>query len=421
MRAALRHLPRRRRALSSRRCFTFLLSRWEAGLLAASYDAHMLWVRIVFIAVNLLVFGAAVAFVYRRLAHDTTDSKVARRLIAGLLVLLFLAAPLIRFVAAPPAGVTAALLLGWGIVLYTLLALVLLEVVRFSSRLTKKKETPVNPERRLLLARAAAAGAVAVGAGSASFGAFRAFTPPRITEVPLKLPGLPRALDGFTIVQLSDIHVGAVIREHFLDQLVNTANGARPDLIAVTGDLVDGTPDELGRYVARLKNLQAKHGTFFVSGNHDYYSGWEDWAPRLPGVGFTVLRNRFVTIGDAGASFDLVGVDDWGGRWGNAGYDLEQATAGRDPERASVLLAHQPNGLELAAAKKIGLQLSGHTHGGQMFPGTLISEVMWGTRSHGLSRFENTQLYTSAGCGFVGPPVRVGAPPEVVKIVLVAG
>jgi len=381
----------------------------------------MVLVRIVFIALNLLVFAFATLFVYRRIARDTTSSPAVRRLIAGLLIVLFLAGPLVRFVGAPPPEFTTTLLFGWGVVLYLLMALLVIEAGRFASRLTKKKDEPVNPERRLLLSRAAAAGAIAAGVGGASFGAFRAFNPPRITEVPVKLPGLPKALDGFSIVQLSDIHVGAVIQERFLDQLVNTANSARPDLIAITGDLVDGTPDDLGRYVARLANLKSKYGTHFVSGNHDYYSGWEEWAQHLPGIGFTVLRNRFITIGDAGASFDLVGVDDWGGRWGNAGYDLDKATAGRDPERASVLMAHQPNGLDLAAAKKIGLQLSGHTHGGQMFPGTIISDVIWGTRSHGLSKFENTQLYTSNGCGFVGPPVRVGAPPEVVKIVLVAG
>jgi predicted MPP superfamily phosphohydrolase len=140
----------------------------------------------------------------------------------------------------------------------------------------------------------------------------------------------------------------------------------------------------------------------------------------LPGFGMTVLRNRHVTIGDAGGSFDLIGVDDWGSRWFAGGYDLEQATAGRDPDRASVLLAHQPNGIEGAAEKRIGLQLSGHTHGGQMFPGNLVGELIWGPRNAGLSKLGNTQLYTSRGCGFVGPPVRVGAPPEVVKVVLVA-
>ncbi len=117
---------------------------------------------------------------------------------------------------------------------------------------------------------------------------------------------------------------------------------------------------------------------------------------------------------------DLVGVDDWGGRWGRAGYDLDRATAGRDPSRASVLLAHQPHGLDLAAEKQLGLQLSGHTHGGQLFPGNLVADVIWGDRNTGLSQHQGTQLYTSRGCGFVGPPMRVGAPPEVVKLVLVA-
>jgi hypothetical protein len=273
----------------------------------------------------------------------------------------------------------------------------------------------------LFLSRVTAAGAASIGFGMTGFGAYRAFEKPAVTEVPVTLRGLPKALDGFTIVQLSDIHVGAVIQEKFLQQLVEVANGAKPDLLAITGDLVDGTPAQLGRYVATIKGLQARYGRFFVSGNHDYYSGWEEWAPVVQGLGFEVLRNRFVTIGDAGASFDLVGVDDWGMRMSHSDYDLDQATAGRDPTRASVLLAHQPSGLDLAAAKQIGLQLSGHTHGGQIFPATVIGDLIWGSRNTGLSTHDGTQLYTSRGCGFVGPPVRVGAPPEVVKIVLVAG
>jgi hypothetical protein len=387
----------------------------------------MLWLRILFGILSLAVFAGANYFVYRRTVADTVKSIWVRRVMGTLLVMLFLAVPVLRFAfrgEMPPPMTTTVVLVGWGVFIYTLLALVIVEVAKWiSRRTTKKVDPPVaeNPERRLFLSRVAASGALVVGGGVASFGSWRAFSPPAITEIPIKLPGLPRALDGFVIVQLSDIHVGPIIQEKFLDQLVAVANSAKPDLIALTGDLVDGSPDAIGRYVARMRNLQSRFGTYFVSGNHDYYSGWEEWSRELEGIDFEVLRNRTVTIGDPGASFDLIGVDDYGARWAPSGYDLEAATKGRDLSRASVLMAHQPSGLELAAGKKIGLQLSGHTHGGQMFPGTLVGEVIWGTRNAGLSTYEGTQLYTSRGCGFVGPPMRVGAPPEVVKIILVAG
>lgn len=387
----------------------------------------MLWLRILFGILTLAVFAWANFFVYRRTVADTVESPWVRRVMAALLAMLFLSVPIIRFAwrgEMPPPLASAIVLTGWGFFIYTLMALMFVEATKWVDRRRTKSAVPaapVSPERRLFLSRVAASGAMVVGGGVSSFGVWRAFSPPAISEIPLKLPGLPKALDGFTIVQLSDIHVGAIIQERFLDQLVAVANSAKPDLLAITGDLVDGSPDAIGRYVARLRNLQSRFGTHFVSGNHDYYAGWEEWALELEGLDFEVLRNRTVTIGDPGASFDLIGVDDWGSRWAPNGYDLEAAVKGRDPERASVLMAHQPSGLELAASKRIGLQLSGHTHGGQMFPGNLVGSVIWGTRNAGLSACEGTQLYTSRGCGFVGPPMRVDAPPEVVKIVLVAG
>lgn len=385
----------------------------------------MQWPRVLFGILTLAIFAGANYFVYRRTVADTVRSPRVRRVLAALLALLFLAVPILRFAwrgQMPPPAVITIVLIGWGVFMYTLMALVIVEVVKWLGRRRKKADPalPENPDRRLFLSRVAASGALAVGGGVATFGTWRAFTPPQITEVAVKLAGLPKALDGFTIVQLSDVHVGAIIQEKFLDQLVATANSAKPDLVAITGDLVDGSPGALGRYVARLRNLQSRFGTHFVSGNHDYYAGWEEWARELEGLDFEVLRNRHVTIGDPGASFDLIGVEDYGSRWARNGYDLEAAVKGRDVQRASVLLAHQPNGLELAAQSRIGLQLSGHTHGGQLFPATLVGDAIWGKRNAGLSSLDGTQLYTSRGCGFVGPPMRVGAPPEVVKIVLLA-
>lgn len=384
----------------------------------------MLWLRILGALVFLTLFGWATHYVYRRMVRDTVKAPWLRALLALVLVSIFLAVPILRFAfrgSVPPRDLALVFLTGWGVFLYILLTLLTVELVRWVRRKrVKAPEAPVDPERRLLLSRAVAASALGVGSSAAVFGAWRAFTPPELTELHIKLPGLPKALDGFTLVQLSDVHVGAIIRERFLDELVSRTNAAKPDLIAITGDLVDGTVPQLGRFVARLRNLQSRYGTHFVSGNHDYYSGWEEWAPELEKLGFVVLRNRTVSIGDAGGSFDLIGVDDWGHRTLGDGYDLDAAVRGRDPERASVLMAHQPNGLDLASAQKIGLQLSGHTHGGQLFPGTVLGSVIWGSRNAGLSVHDGTHLYTSRGCGFVGPPMRIGAPPELVKIVLTA-
>lgn len=275
--------------------------------------------------------------------------------------------------------------------------------------------------RRTVLSASLAAGAAAAGGGIAAFGVWRAFTPPQITEVPVRLPNLPKALEGFTIVQLTDIHVGGIIQRHFLDELVARANAQSPDLLAITGDLVDGTPEQLGRFVAAFGNLRAKRGRYFVTGNHDYYSGADQWVQVVRGLGIDVLRNRRVTIGDAGGSFQLAGVDDWSSRReGKTGsvYDLDAALEGLRPDQASVLLAHQPMNLEEVSRRGVGLQLSGHTHGGQMFPVTALAGLFYGDRNTGLSRLGDTHFFVSRGCGFVGPPMRVGAPPEIVKLVL---
>jgi predicted MPP superfamily phosphohydrolase len=276
---------------------------------------------------------------------------------------------------------------------------------------------PVDEDRRRFLA----VGTSVAGLSTATYGAWRAFSPPEVTELALAVPRLPRTLDGLTIVQLTDVHVGHFIERRFMDELVERVNALKPDVVAITGDLVDGDVPTLGHAVAALGDLKARFGRYFVTGNHEYYSGEVAWTAFLESVGVQVLRNRRVEIGDAGGVVDLVGVDDWSGgrRRGRPGYDLDRALAGRDPERAAVLLAHQPANFDVVARRGVDIQLSGHTHGGQVFPGTLLINLAW-EYTRGLYRRGDAHLYVSRGCGFWGPPMRVGSPPEIVKLTLTA-
>ncbi len=276
---------------------------------------------------------------------------------------------------------------------------------------------PVDADRRRLLA----VGTSVAGLSTATYGAWRAFAPPEVTELAIAVPRLPRTLDGLTIVQLTDLHVGHFIQRRFMDELVARVNALKPDLVAITGDLVDGDVPTLGHAVAALGDLRARFGRFFVTGNHEYHSGEAEWSAFLETIGVQVLRNRRVPIGDGGGVIDLVGVDDWssGRRSGRPAYDLDRALAGRDPERAAVLLAHQPANFGVVAQRGVDIQLSGHTHGGQLFPGTLLIGLAW-EYTRGLYRRGDAHLYVSRGCGFWGPPMRVGSPPEVVKLTLTA-
>ncbi|MBK7864028.1 MAG: metallophosphoesterase [Archangiaceae bacterium] len=371
-------------------------------------------------AVFLLVAVAMHAYLYRRLVSDLTRRRAVRlTAVSGFGALGVVSmVGFARMRLAEPGVFSAVLPVWFGLVIYVVLALLIADLGRwlFTARTPKN----VSEERRDFLAKAVAVSGVVAGSSLASFGAFRAFAPAQITEVPLKLARLPKALDGFSIVQLSDVHIGPVLQRRFLDDLVDRANSAKGDLVAITGDLVDNVPQHIGHSVEALTRLKAKYGTYFVTGNHDYYSGADAWVQVLQGWGVNVLRNRRVEIGDAGASFDLLGVDDFGGRGLVHDYDLDKAMAGRDPARASVLLAHQPAGFDTVAERGLDLQLSGHTHGGQTFPATGVASLMWGERAHGLSQTRGSHLYVSRGCGFVGPTTRLGAPPEIVKIVLLS-
>jgi predicted MPP superfamily phosphohydrolase len=278
---------------------------------------------------------------------------------------------------------------------------------------------PSDPERRLFLSRMIAAG-VGGAAGLIGVGGLvnvaRGFDVRRI-RVPLAK--LPKSASGYSIVQLTDVHIGPTIGKAFLETVVRETNALAPDMVVITGDLVDGSVAELGALVEPLRDLRAKDGVFFVTGNHEYYSGADEWIAHLRTLGIRVLRNERV---DVRGAFDLAGVDDAssGRMLPHHGQDVGKALEGRDPSRAVVLLAHQPKAVDDARRHDVDLQLSGHVHGGQMVPFNWLARIDQPLIA-GLYRLGATWVYVSTGTGYWGPPMRVGPGAEITRIELVAG
>jgi len=278
-------------------------------------------------------------------------------------------------------------------------------------------EREVN--RRLFLSRSIALGAGVAAAGVGGYGVTRALADPVVRQIRVQIATLDPALAGFRIALFSDAHLGSIRRKAAMEKLVDAVNGTVPDLVAVVGDLIDGSVADLGGDVAPMAGLQSRHGTYFVTGNHEYYSGAQQWIDYLPDLGVRVLRNERLAIERDGAAFDLAGINDINGADFDDPPDYEQALGGRRDDRPVVLLVHQPVDVDKAVDYGVDLQLSGHTHGGQLWPFDVIINAQQGAVS-GLSRIEDTQLYVTAGAGFWGPPMRVGADPEVVVIELVS-
>ncbi|MFF0394267.1 metallophosphoesterase [Streptomyces sp. NPDC005248] len=271
----------------------------------------------------------------------------------------------------------------------------------------------IHPSRRLFVARAVGGAAAVAGLGTVGYGTYGVLRGPRVKRVTVPLAKLPRSAHGFRIAVVSDIHLGPILGRAHTQRIVDTINRTQPDLIAVVGDLVDGTVADLGPAAEPLAGLNARHGAFFVTGNHEYFSGAAQWVDHVRELGLHPLENARVET----AGFDLAGVNDIAGESEGQGPDFERALGDRDRARASVLLAHQPVVIDDAVAYGVDLQLSGHTHGGQLWPGNYLAELANPTVA-GLERYGDTQLYVSRGAGAWGPPVRVGAPSDITVVQL---
>ncbi|MEU8238857.1 metallophosphoesterase [Actinoplanes missouriensis] len=404
-------------------------------------------------AVVLAILATAHWYVWRRLIRDTTAPRTRWRR-AGTAV--FVAGPILAVgaLAGEQAGLphTAAGIVAWpgylwlALFLYLFLGVLAGEVVRpLISRLlaarskepatagaiiTPAKEAvpvgaarPDQPDsqepgpspvprdvvsRRVFVSRVVGGAAAVVAAGTVGAGTYSVLNGPSIKRITVPLAKLPRSAHGMRIAVVSDVHLGPVLGRRFCQGVVDTINSTQPDLIAVVGDLIDGDVEDLADSVEPLRGLASRLGTFFVTGNHEYISGVEPWVEKVRELGMQPLRNARVPL----AGLDLAGVDDVQGV-----PDFGAALDDRDRSRPVVLLAHQPVNIHEAVEHGVDLQLSGHTHGGQMWPGNYIAELANPTNA-GLERYGDTQLYVSRGAGAWGPPVRVGAPSDITIVQL---
>ncbi|MFI7237291.1 metallophosphoesterase [Streptomyces cyaneofuscatus] len=271
----------------------------------------------------------------------------------------------------------------------------------------------IQPSRRLFVSRVVGGAAAAAGLATVGYGTADVLRGPSVKRITVPLAKLPRAAHGFRIAVVSDIHIGPILGRAHTRRIVDTINSTSPDLVAVVGDLVDGSVADLGSAAEPLAGLRARHGSFFVTGNHEYFSGAEQWVNHVRELGLIPLENARVEMG----GFDLAGVNDIAGETEGQGPDFVRALGDRDRGRAAVLLAHQPVVIHDAVEHGVDLQLSGHTHGGQLWPGNYLAELANPTVA-GLEQYGDTQLFVSRGAGAWGPPVRVGAPADITVVEL---
>jgi predicted MPP superfamily phosphohydrolase len=305
-------------------------------------------------------------------------------------------------------------------------ALPLLLLMFISSRTRRRLPAPVpvalssTPDPSPPVSRRSAietiGGAAFLGASSIAFG--WGMTIGRhdyeVCEVPVRIPGLPKELDGYVIGQISDIHTGLFVGERELGEAAEIMRKLKPDLVVATGDLVDMDSGHAPRLARTLADFPTRDGVFAILGNHDYYAGFEAVSAAVRAAGVTLLVNESRVIQ---GGFGLIGIDDaWSESYGGQGPDLSRGIASLPPEMPRILLAHQPNAFYRRVAGKVALQLSGHTHGGQIRPG---NRLLWGPVAGRYERLGST-LYVNRGFGVAGPPARLGVRPEVTKIILVA-
>jgi predicted MPP superfamily phosphohydrolase len=382
-----------------------------------------------FIAILGTVLGLMHCYIWKRLIKDTSGGGPRWALTAvlvALLVLLVCTLLLPRlFGWREPAWLAWLGYVWFGLIVYLFLTLLVVEPVRIALRRWINRRPPDLAEadeqlmnRRMFIARTSAVAAGVASVSLVGVGIASALGPPDVLRVPVRLRRLDPAFDGFRIAVVSDIHLGPLAGRAHTERIVAMINGTEPDLVAIVGDLVDGTVEELGPAAEPLRDLVSREGSFFVTGNHEYFvDDTASWLRELERLGVAPLQNENTAIRRGAAAFDLAGVNDVAGEQRSQPPDFDRALSGVAGSRPTILLAHQPVQVTEASARGVDLQLSGHTHGGQMWPFHYIVRAVQPSLA-GLSTVDQTQLYITRGAGFWGAPVRIGAPPDITVVSL---
>jgi predicted MPP superfamily phosphohydrolase len=377
---------------------------------------------LIFLAIVCTVLGLVHYYVWRRVIHAAVFPHPWGRVLTIALFTLGVLIPVMfltmrtapRWFAVPISWITYVWM---GFLFYLFVFSVAGDLLRGTAWVTGI--LPKDPERRHFMGRYLASGIAAFAGLAGLAGILHAAAGPKVKRLRVVLSRLPPGGSGYTIVQLTDIHIGPTIGRDFLETVVNQTNALNPDLVAITGDLMDGSVEQLRALMEPLRDLRARDGVFFVTGNHEYYSGADEWILHLRTLGIRTLRNERVNVRGL---FELAGVDDRSAEGMAPGHkqDVPKATAGRDASLPLILLAHQPKAVDEAVAAGVDLQLSGHVHGGQIVPFNWLAKLEQPYVSGLYHVAGKTWLYVSPGTGYWGPPMRVGTTSEITRIELAA-
>ena len=277
-----------------------------------------------------------------------------------------------------------------------------------------KQQITIDLEKRQFLQKSLSVGILTLVGPTTAYGYYSARKGPSIINQTIFLNDLPDAFENFTIAQISDLHVGPTIKKPYVEKVLNQISIINPDLIAITGDLIDGSIDYLKKDLEPLSEMIANYGTYFVTGNHEYYSGAEKWLDETDRMGFTNLVNEHDLISINNETIALAGVTDFRAHQIIPSHksNPKNALRGSTDQKVKILLAHQPSSIFKANEAGYDFQISGHTHGGQFWPFTYPTKKANPYLS-GLHNHNGTQIYVNSGTGYWGPPLRLGVPSEI--------